>query len=95
MILEQFSVFDALEGKDSTFYNTQNRIYDETKFSLLRKCDNNHQLFKFQPESASRVQSDYYIDRCRHSEKQFDLHVRAIQGASSKAIKRFKDASSS
>ena len=28
MILEQFSVFDALEGKDSTFYNTQNRIYE-------------------------------------------------------------------
>ena len=94
MILEQFSVFGALEGKDSTFYNTQNRIYDETKFSLLRKCDNNHQLFKFQPESASRVQSDYYIDRCRHSEKQFELHVRALQPASPKAVKRYKDAGS-
>lgn len=95
MILEQFSVFDALEGKDSTFYNTQNRIYDETKFSLLRKCDNNHQLFKFQPESASNVRSDDYKDRSRHSEKQFDLHVRAMQSAHPKAVKRYKDASSS
>lgn len=93
MIPHQFSVIDALAGNDA-FYNTQNRIYDETKFSLLRKCDNGHHLFKYSPESTSQIQSADYIDRCRYSEKQFDLHVRAMQGASPKAIKRYKDAGS-
>lgn len=94
MILEQFSVFDALAGK-AAYYNTQNRIYDETKFSLLHKCDHEHQLFKYSLESMEPIRIDDYIDRCRHSEKQFELHVRALQPASPKAVKRYKDASSS
>lgn len=94
MIIHQYSVIDALLGKD-TYYNTQNRIYDETKFSLLRKCDHEHQLFKYSTEPMEPMRIDDYIDRCRHSEKQFELHVRAMQTAHPKVIKRYKDASSS
>mgnify|MGYP000293996528 CR=1 FL=1 len=93
MILHQFSVIDAIAGND-TYYNTQNRIYDETKFSLLRKCDHEHQLFNTSPEPMEPIQFDNYLDKCNHTQKQFDLHVRAIQSASPKAVKRYKDARS-